>query len=92
MKKMGYLFYYHVYFQSNGYQNVKQWLFFVFSSDDSKKLVNYFLSTNELYPGPILQSNGMDAIFQKKSQKNVKKGQNIWKFGQKCSYKILKKF
>ena len=31
-------------------------------------------------PGPILESKGMCAIFQKKA----KKGQNIWTFGQKC--------
>ena len=38
--------------------------------------------------GPILESKGMCAIFQKKGRKNVKKdkkGQNIWKFGQKCT-------
>ena len=39
--------------------------------------------------GPILESKGMLAIFQKKG----KKGQNIWKFGQKCTTfdNILKK-
>ena len=31
-------------------------------------------------PGCILESNGMHGIFQKK---RAKKGQNIWKFGQK---------
>ena len=43
--------------------------------------------------GPILESKGIRAIFQKKD----KKGQNIWKFGQKCTkftkmYKIWKYF
>ena len=33
------------------------------------------------YSGPILESKGMHAIFQKKGQKE----QNIWKFGQKCT-------
>ena len=39
--------------------------------------------------GPILESKGMRAIFQKKG----KKGQNIWKFAQKCTKfeNILKK-
>ena len=39
--------------------------------------------------GPILESKGIRAIFQKKD----KKGQNIWKFGQKCTKfeNILKK-
>ena len=31
--------------------------------------------------GPILESKGMCVIFHKKG----KKGQNIWKFGQKCT-------
>ena len=41
------------------------------------------------FSGPILESKGMRAIFQKKG----KKGQNIWKFGQKCTKfeNILKK-
>ena len=30
---------------------------------------------------PILESKGMSAIFQK----SVKKGQNIWNIGQKCT-------
>ena len=30
---------------------------------------------------PILESKGMCAIFEKKGRK----GQNIWKFGQKCT-------
>ena len=34
-----------------------------------------------ILPGPILESMGMRATFQKKG----KKGQNIWKFGQKCT-------
>ena len=39
--------------------------------------------------GPILESKGMLTIFQKKD----KKGQNIWKFGRKCTKfeNILKK-
>ena len=39
--------------------------------------------------GPILESKGVRAIFQKKG----KKGQNIWKFAQKCTKfeNILKK-
>ena len=40
------------------------------------------------FPGPILQSKYMRAIFGKKGKsraKNVKKGQNIWQFGQKCT-------
>ena len=41
------------------------------------------------FAGLILQSKGMLAIFEKKG----KKGQNIWKFGQKCTKfeNILKK-
>ena len=41
--------------------------------------------------GPILESKGMCAIFQKKDKKTAKKFekfeifQNIWKFGQKCT-------
>ena len=41
---------------------------------------------HSFHPGPILESNGMRAIFQKKGKKYVKKGkkgQNIWKFEQK---------
>ena len=40
-------------------------------------------------PGPVLESKGMGAIFQKKG----KKGQNILKFWQKCTklQNILKK-
>ena len=37
------------------------------------------------YLRPILESKGLYVIFQKKRQKNVKKGQNIWKFEQKCT-------
>ena len=33
--------------------------------------------------GPILASKGMRAIFQKMGKKLFKKGENIWKFGQK---------
>ena len=42
-----------------------------------------------LKAGPILESKGMRAIFHEKG----KKGQNIWKFGQKCTRfeNILKK-
>ena len=43
-----------------------------------------------MFTGPILESKGMLAIFQKKKGK---KGQNILKFGQKCKKTkvILKK-
>ena len=52
--------------------------------------------------GPILESQGMCAIFQKTSKKkgknnnnnnNNKKGQNIWKYGRTCTKfgNILKK-
>ena len=46
--------------------------------------------------GPILESKGMRAIFQKKGKKYVKKskkGKNIWKFEQKGTKfeNILKK-
>ena len=43
----------------------------------------------DVHPGPILESKGICAIFQKKS----KQGQNIWQFGQKCQKfeNILKK-
>ena len=34
-----------------------------------------------LLSGPTLESKSMCAIYQKKG----KKGQNIWKFGQKCT-------
>ena len=45
--------------------------------------------------GPILESKGMCAIFQKKVKKmlkNVKKGENIWKYFEKgqviaCDYR-----
>ena len=33
--------------------------------------------------GPILESKDMGAIFSEKEQRNVEKGQNTWKFGQK---------
>ena len=33
----------------------------------------------------ILESKGTHVIFQKKGGGNVKKGQNIWKFRQKCT-------
>ena len=39
--------------------------------------------------GPILENKGMGAIFSEKGQRNVEKGQNTWKFGQKL-YKIKK--
>ena len=39
--------------------------------------------------GPILENKGMGAIFSEKGQRNVEKGQNTWKFGQKM-YKIRK--
>ena len=35
--------------------------------------------------GPILKSKGVGVIFQKKSTEMLKKGQNIWEFGQKCT-------
>ena len=35
-----------------------------------------------MHTGPILESKDMCA---KKSIKRAKKGQNIWKFGQKCT-------
>ena len=38
---------------------------------------------------PILENKGMGAIFSEKGQRNVEKGQNTWKFGQKM-YKIRK--
>ena len=37
--------------------------------------------------GPILVNKGMGAIFSEKGQRNVEKGENTWKFGQKM-YKI----
>ena len=37
------------------------------------------------HSGPILESKSMCAIFQKKGKKMFKKGQNTWKFGQKCT-------
>ena len=52
--------------------------------------INYYLCpTIVTLAGPILESKGMRAIFQKKG----KKGQEIWKFGQKCTKleNILKK-
>ena len=39
--------------------------------------------------GPILENTGMGVIFSEKVQRNVEKGQNTWKFGQKM-YKIRK--
>ena len=56
----------------------------------------FFYLLFELFPGPILQRKGMHVIFQKKDKKILKKGkkgQNIWKFGQKCTKfeNILKK-
>ena len=54
------------------------------------------VSTTVFFPvktGPTLKRKRMHAIFQKKRQKTVKKGQNIWKFGQKCTNfeNVLKK-
>ena len=42
---------------------------------------------------PIIERKGIHAIFQKKGEKRATKGQNIWKFGQKCTKfeNILKK-
>ena len=45
-------------------------------------LINYEVGIAQ-FTGPILESTGINAIFQKKEQKNVKKGWNIWKFAQK---------
>ena len=42
-------------------------------------------------PGPILESKGMRASFQKKGKKKGKKWQKIWKFWQKM-YKIWSYF
>ena len=39
--------------------------------------------------GSILENTGMGVIFSEKVQRNVEKGQNTWKFGQKM-YKIRK--
>ena len=43
--------------------------------------------------GPILENKGMGGTFSEKGQGNVEKGQNTWKFGQKCTKfeNILKK-
>ena len=43
--------------------------------------------------GPILESKGMRAIFQKKKKTKKQKRPNIWKFEQKCTKfeNILKK-
>ena len=49
------------------------------------KVHNECISLLPLQPGPILESKGMGAIFQKKRQKNVEKSQNIWKLEQKCT-------
>ena len=62
-------------------------------------LTNYHLFLDlslSVQTGSILESKDMHAIFQKKdkkSAKNVKKGQNVLKFGQKCAKfeNILKK-
>ena len=35
--------------------------------------------------GPILDSMGMHAILRKRAKKGGKKGQNTWKFWQKCT-------
>ena len=55
----------------------------------ASKLQKKFVHGKDVHPGPILESNGICAIFQKKG----KQGQNIWKFGQKCKKfeNILKK-
>ena len=41
----------------------------------------------------LLEIKGMHAVFRKRAKKNVKKGENIWNFGQKCTEieNILKK-
>ena len=52
----------------------------------------YFTHYTKLnIPGPILESKGMRASFQKKGKKKGKKWQNIWKFWQKM-YKIWSYF
>ena len=67
------------------------WGFLHFSEIILKSIQKLFLLT-----GPILESKGMRAIFQKKDKKmlkNDKKGQIIWKVGQNCTKfeNILKK-
>ena len=46
-----------------------------------------------LVSGPILEINGMRAIFRNRVEKSQKKGENIEKFEQKCTKfeNILKK-
>ena len=59
------------------------WGFLYFSEIILKSIQKLFLLT-----GPILESKGMRAIFQKKGKKmlkNDKKGQIIWKVGQNCT-------
>ena len=57
------------------------------------KVTEKVRSWEGVHPGPLLESKGICAIFQKKCQKKGKQGQNNWKFGQKCKRfeNILKK-
>ena len=52
---------------------------------DCKILFWFFFSVKIICAGPILKSKGVGVIFQKKSTEMLKKGQNIWEFGQKCT-------
>ena len=45
----------------------------------------FFLEVDKSYAGPILESKGMGAIFQKKGKERLKKGHNIWKFEEKST-------
>ena len=70
-------------------ENVKQTLF----TGVVSKLQKKFVHGEDLHPEPILEGKEICAIFQRKSKKKDKKGQNIWKFEQKCKKfeNILKK-
>ena len=63
-------------------------LFFLFFSFFLFFCFENYRKTFLIFTGPILETKGMHVIFQKKGEKCLKKGkkgQNLWKFGQKCT-------
>ena len=84
-----FLFIFCIFYSHLGYQAVsepQEWSYFESGMDN---FIIFRLKKYNHLTGLILKSKDIGAIFQKKSkqkrQKNVKIGQNIRKFGQKCT-------
>ena len=65
--------------------------FYDFNESNFAAMLYFTYYTKLNIPGPILESKGMRASFQKKGKKKGKKWQKIWKFWQKM-YKIWSYF